>query len=63
MQAFKHPEAYVLDGGLPRWLAEGYPTEEGEFSAKPKVSPTFIPVTRFLMDLDYTGEFISCTYI
>lgn len=37
-QAFEYPQAYVLDGGLPRWKAEGFPVEEGDFNAATKVS-------------------------
>lgn len=28
-QSFGHPSISVLDGGLPRWIDEGYPTETG----------------------------------
>ncbi|KAG0138952.1 hypothetical protein CROQUDRAFT_102503, partial [Cronartium quercuum f. sp. fusiforme G11] len=27
--SFGHPSIVVLDGGLPRWIAEGFPTENG----------------------------------
>jgi thiosulfate/3-mercaptopyruvate sulfurtransferase len=38
-----HEEVYVLDGGLPRWIAEGRTTAGGPAKAKPKV---FTPVYR-----------------
>lgn len=28
-QAFGHPKAAILNGGLPRWISEGHPTESG----------------------------------
>ncbi|CAD6581557.1 MAG: hypothetical protein CYPHOPRED_001606 [Cyphobasidiales sp. Tagirdzhanova-0007] len=31
-KAFAHRKVSVLDGGLPRWIAEGLPIEESEFS-------------------------------
>jgi hypothetical protein len=37
-QSFGHEKAGILDGGLPRWEAEGLPIETGEPSAK--VQPT-----------------------
>ena len=33
MKLFGHEKAAVLDGGLPKWLAEGRPTESGEAKA------------------------------
>ncbi|KAK9899716.1 Rhodanese-like protein [Cystobasidium minutum MCA 4210] len=39
-KAFEHPEVYVLDGGLPRWKAEGFPVEEGQFSSSETNYPT-----------------------
>ena len=37
MRAFGHERAAVLDGGLPKWVAEGRPTEAG---APPPPAPT-----------------------
>jgi thiosulfate/3-mercaptopyruvate sulfurtransferase len=41
MRLFGHEQVAVLDGGLPKWLAEGRPTEAGD---PPPPSPeTFVP--------------------
>lgn len=38
--AFGHPsDVAVLDGGLPRWTALGYPTEKGEAELPPPPTP------------------------
>lgn len=42
-RAMGHDEVYVLDGGLPRWAAEGRPLAKGPVTAKPKI---FTPVYR-----------------
>jgi thiosulfate/3-mercaptopyruvate sulfurtransferase len=42
-RAMGHDEVYVLDGGLPRWIAEGRPLATGPVSARPR---TFTPVFR-----------------
>jgi thiosulfate/3-mercaptopyruvate sulfurtransferase len=42
-RAMGHDEVYVLDGGLPRWMAEGRPVISGSYTAKPR---TFTPVYR-----------------
>ena len=42
-RAMGHDEVYVLDGGLPRWIAEGRPLASGPVTAKPQ---TFTPVFR-----------------
>jgi thiosulfate/3-mercaptopyruvate sulfurtransferase len=42
-RAMGHDEVYVLDGGLPRWVAEGRRTASGPVAATPK---TFTPVFR-----------------
>ena len=34
-RVFGHERVSVLDGGLPRWLAEGYPTESGPVQNAP----------------------------
>jgi thiosulfate/3-mercaptopyruvate sulfurtransferase len=47
-KAMGHPNVFVLDGGLPEWIKEGYPTENqqettytiGDFEAK--LQPNFI---------------------
>ncbi|KAH9818748.1 Rhodanese-like domain-containing protein [Melampsora americana] len=36
LHSFHHPSIAVLDGGLPRWIAEGFPTESGPSSSVPK---------------------------
>jgi len=41
MGLFGHDNAAVLDGGLPKWLAESRPTEDG--AAKPHAPATFRP--------------------
>lgn len=30
-QAFGHENVHVLQGGFPRWVAEGFPVEDGDF--------------------------------
>jgi thiosulfate/3-mercaptopyruvate sulfurtransferase len=42
-RAMGHDEVYVLDGGLPRWIAEGRPLANGPVAATPQ---TFTPVFR-----------------
>jgi thiosulfate/3-mercaptopyruvate sulfurtransferase len=42
-RAMGHDEVYVLDGGLPRWIAEGRPIAKGPVTSKPT---TFTPVYR-----------------
>ena len=42
-RAMGHDEVYVLDGGLPRWIAEGRPLASGPETRKPQ---TFTPVFR-----------------
>lgn len=42
-RAMGHDEVYVLDGGLPRWIAEGRPLASGPATPKPQ---TFTPVFR-----------------
>src|SRR5262249_56981281 len=34
-RAFGHDKVFVLDGGLPRWRAEGHPVEAGAPTPKP----------------------------
>ena len=41
MRLFGHEKAAVLDGGLPKWVREGRPTESGEAPAPPPAE--FIP--------------------
>ncbi|MFM7414747.1 MAG: sulfurtransferase, partial [Alphaproteobacteria bacterium] len=41
MKLFGHEKAAVLDGGLPKWLAEGRATESGD--AKPAAPSSFTP--------------------
>jgi thiosulfate/3-mercaptopyruvate sulfurtransferase len=45
MRAFGHDAASVLDGGLPKWVAEGRPIESGEAGAPPRAvfAPAFRP--------------------
>jgi thiosulfate/3-mercaptopyruvate sulfurtransferase len=45
MRVFGHDAAAVLDGGLPKWVAEGRPTESGEPAAPPPAvfAPAFRP--------------------
>lgn len=39
-----HDEVYVLDGGLPRWIAEGRPLASGPVTSTPQVfTPVFRP--------------------
>jgi len=35
---FGHAKSSVLDGGIPRWLDEGLPTETGDIMPPPKGS-------------------------
>lgn len=42
MRLFGHEQAAVLDGGLPKWVAEGRPTDSG--------APPAPPPTRFVAD-------------
>jgi thiosulfate/3-mercaptopyruvate sulfurtransferase len=42
-RAMGHDEVYVLDGGLPRWIAEGRPVADGPVTSVPQV---FTPVYR-----------------
>lgn len=42
MRLFGHERAAVLDGGLPKWVREGRPTEGGEPSPAPAPA-TFVP--------------------
>jgi thiosulfate/3-mercaptopyruvate sulfurtransferase len=42
-RAMGHDEVYVLDGGLPRWVAEGRPLASGPAAPTPR---TFTPVFR-----------------
>ena len=42
-RAMGHDEVYVLDGGLPRWIAEGRPVASGAVRSTPR---TFTPVFR-----------------
>ena len=41
MRLFGHEKAAVLDGGLPKWKAEGRPVETG--APKPAAPATFVP--------------------
>lgn len=41
MRLFGHDKAAVLDGGLPKWVREGRPTESGEAPAPPQAE--FVP--------------------
>lgn len=45
MRVFGHDAASVLDGGLPKWVAEGRPTESGEPATPPRAvfAPAFRP--------------------
>ncbi|HEY2292543.1 MAG TPA: sulfurtransferase [Thermoanaerobaculia bacterium] len=45
MRLFGHDQAFVLDGGLPLWLAEGRPTESGPAKPRPKAEfhPSYRP--------------------
>ncbi|TWB58657.1 3-mercaptopyruvate sulfurtransferase [Nitrospirillum viridazoti] len=38
-RVFGHDKVYVLDGGLPKWLAEGRPVEAGPAQPKPAGDP------------------------
>ena len=38
VQAFGHEKAAILDGGLPRWMAERYEVEQGPFKQPFEVS-------------------------
>jgi thiosulfate/3-mercaptopyruvate sulfurtransferase len=43
-RAMGHDEVYVLDGGLPRWIAEGRPLASGPATPKPQIfTPVFRP--------------------
>ncbi|KAI9007700.1 Rhodanese-like domain-containing protein [Hyaloraphidium curvatum] len=47
-KCFGHARVSVLDGGLPAWLAEGRPVDEGEPDRRPPVGPP----TRYVARLD-----------
>lgn len=50
MRLFGHDRVAVLDGGLPAWIKEGRPTENGEAPAPASVpSATFVPDFRAAM--------------
>jgi thiosulfate/3-mercaptopyruvate sulfurtransferase len=50
-RAMGHDEVYVLDGGLPRWIAEGRSVASGPVSPKPRA---FTPVYRPALVRDIT---------
>ena len=43
LRYYGHPEAYVLAGGLPAWIASGGAVERGEAPARPRSRATFTP--------------------
>ena len=45
-RAFGHDRVSVLDGGLPRWLAEGYPTESGPVQNAPVEGTVPLPLSK-----------------
>lgn len=47
MQAFGHENVSVLNGGLPKWIKDGYPTE----STEPKVEPATYQVPEINQNL------------
>ncbi|KAF8649783.1 hypothetical protein AX16_005549 [Volvariella volvacea WC 439] len=44
-KTFGHANASIINGGLPRWLAEGFPTESGE--SRKSLLATYPPPTLF----------------
>jgi len=50
-RAMGHDEVYVLDGGLPRWIAEGRPMDSGPVASRAR---TFTPVFRPALVRDIT---------
>src|SRR3546814_9636383 len=50
-RAFGHEEVAVLDGGLPKWLNEGRPVEEGE--ARPEGSDAHTSELQSLLRISY----------
>lgn len=66
LQAFSHTNSSVLDGGLPRWIDEGYPVETGSSNSTqdksgtekgtsypvPSMNEAVIRCMRFILDFD-----------
>lgn len=40
MQAYGHDKISILDGGLPMWMAKGYPTVSGAAQPQPPCTYT-----------------------
>lgn len=53
-----HADVFVLDGGLPRWLAEGRPTETGPASPKPAVFETRLDLS-LVRDIDQVRDLLA----
>jgi thiosulfate/3-mercaptopyruvate sulfurtransferase len=53
-----HTDVYVLDGGLPRWKAEGRPIESGPAKAKPASFETRLDLS-LVRDIDQVRDLLT----
>ncbi len=53
-----HTNVYVLDGGLPRWKAEGRPVESGPASPKPTAFETRLDLS-LVRDIDQVRDLLT----
>lgn len=53
-----HTDVYVLDGGLPRWRAEGRPVETGPASSKPATFQTRLDLS-LVRDIDQVRDLLN----
>ncbi len=53
-----HSDVFVLDGGLPRWLAQGRPVETGPASPRPAVFETRLDLS-LVRDIDQVRDLLA----